>query len=443
VHKFIGIRREDKNRWERRSPLIPQHVRELKQEHSIETVVQPSPIRSFSDDEYLDAGATVQDDLSPCPIIFAIKEIPSSFFEQKKTYAFFSHTIKGQQYNMPMLKKLMELECQLIEYERIVDSQGKRLIAFGKYAGMAGMIDTFWALGKKLSREGIDNPFTLVEQTVQYESLEAAKMGIGRAAQAIERDGIAALLSPLIFGIAGYGNVSKGAQEILDLLPIHTITPRDVRSFSSGHTYSSNRVYKVVFKEEDTVEPVSEGEFELHDYYRHPEKYRSRFHTYLPHLSVLLNGIYWDERYPRLVTKAGLRSLFEKGKPRLRVITDVSCDVEGSVECTLRHTTPGSPVYTYDPLADRAEDGFEGTGPLVIAVDNLPCELPTASSRYFSEILKRYVPGIVHADFSRDLDSCGLPPPIRKGVIVYHGHLTPEYRYIQSFVERYGERGTK
>ncbi|MFW6122302.1 MAG: hypothetical protein ACOC80_15580, partial [Petrotogales bacterium] len=171
----VGIRREDKNQWERRVPLIPEHVRKLKHNHNIKTVIQPSKIRVYSDEEYKKAGASVQEDLSNCSTIFAIKEIPMDFFEYGKTYIFFSHTIKGQKYNMPMLKKMMKLKCSLIDYEKIVDERGRRLVFFGRFAGHAGMVDTLWALGRRLNNNNVDTPLNNIKQTIHYQNLEEIK----------------------------------------------------------------------------------------------------------------------------------------------------------------------------------------------------------------------------------------------------------------------------
>ena len=165
----IGIRCEDKNPWERRVPLIPSHTREIMLRHPVEIRLQPSSIRIFSDEDYRREGAQINEDLTPCPIIFAVKEIPVPFFEKEKTYIFFSHTIKGQLQNMPLLKKMIDFQCTLIDYEKIVNKQGQRLVFFGKQAGQAGMIDTFWAFGRRLIHEGIENPFSSIKQAYQYE----------------------------------------------------------------------------------------------------------------------------------------------------------------------------------------------------------------------------------------------------------------------------------
>ena len=158
MKNLIGIRREDKD-WESRAPLTPDHIKELSGKGDIAFVVQRAKKRAFPEEEYEKAGAKICDSLLECPVILGIKEIPSEFFEKGKTYLFFSHTIKGQDYNMAMLKKMMDMECNLIDYERIVNEAGKRLLFFGNYAGLAGMVDTLWALGKRFEWEGIKTPF--------------------------------------------------------------------------------------------------------------------------------------------------------------------------------------------------------------------------------------------------------------------------------------------
>ncbi|MCD6554195.1 MAG: hypothetical protein J7M16_09330 [Anaerolineae bacterium] len=432
----IGIRREDKSRWERRVPVIPEHARKLREEHGVEVWLQPSEIRVFSEEEYVRAGARVQEDLSPCPVIFAVKEIPQDFFEPGKTYVFFSHTIKGQPYNMPMLKRMLELGCTLIDYEKVTDERGRRLIFFGWHAGLAGMIDTLWALGQRLNWEGIPNPFAEIRQTYQYESLAEAQKDVVRVGEKIAADGLPESITPLIVGIAGYGNVSRGVQEILSLLPTLEIEPDEIEAVSTGADYSRNHVYKVVFREEHMVEPTSPADrFVLQDYYDHPEKYRSVFEKYVPYLTVIMNCIYWEKKYPRLVTKAYLKRLYSgEEPPRLRVIGDVSCDIEGAIECTLHCTEPDEPVFVYDPFADRAIPGCEGRGPVVLAVDILPSELPRESSADFSRVLLDYIPAIAKADYSVPFEQLDLPPEIKRAVIAHRGELTPNYRYLEKFL---------
>ncbi len=429
----IGIRREDKNQWEKRTPIVPKHANELVKDYNINVLVQPSPIRVFKDKEYENAGAKISEDLSGASVIFAVKEIPLELFLKNKTYAFFSHTIKGQDYNMPMLREMMKLDCNLIDYEKIVDIRGRRLVFFGRFAGLAGMVDTLWALGERVRWQGFKTPFFKIHKTVDYDGLNDVKKHIVSIGKKIEKNGLPEELTPLIIGFAGYGNVSNGAQEILDLLPVREIRPAQIESVL--HNPSNKCIYKVVFKEEDMVTPVSsKKDFDLQDYYKHPENYTSIFENYLPFLTVLMNAIYWDERYPRLITKKYLKEKIAEEDFKLKVIGDISVDVAGAVEFTLKTTTPANPVFVYNPLNDDFEDGFTSEGIVVMAVDNLPCELPRESSKAFSETLKDFIPSIAKADYAVSYDKIDLPSEIKNALILHKGKLTPNYKYINKFL---------
>jgi saccharopine dehydrogenase (NAD+, L-lysine-forming) len=404
----IGIRREDKSEWERRVPIIPQDAAHL-QEQGIRIIVQTSDIRAFDDEEFARAGIPVQEDLSPCPVILGIKEIPKGTFQAGNTYVFFAHVIKGQPYNMAMLQRLLDLGCTLIDYERIVDEKNRRLIFFGWHAGVAGMIDTLWALGQRLVWEGIPNPLDQLRQTLAYRDLDAARIDLTRARTRIETEGLPGAVCPLVIGVAGYGNVSRGAQEMLELLPIIEIKPRELPSLAASQDYSRHHLYKVVFEEQHMVEPLNHAmPFALQDYYDHPEKYRGVFEQYLPYLTVVVNAIFWTERYPRLISKDGLRTLLASPQPCLRVIGDISCDVEGAIEATVKCTEPGAPLYVYDPFTGSVRDGHTGQG-MVIA----------------------------RCDFTAPLQKLDLPPEIRRAIIVHQGKLTPDYQYIQEYLDDY------
>lgn len=431
----IGIRREDKNEWEARTPLIPSDVKKLVS-NGIGVYLQPSPIRIFSDQEYLDVGATISEDLSSCSVILAVKEIPIKFIEKGKTYVFFSHTIKGQDYNMPLLQKMMDEKTQLIDYERIVDEKGQRLIFFGRHAGLAGMIDSLWALGKRIDSEGIQNPFSKIKKTVEYRGLDSAKRQIGKIADEITKNGIPKEMRPLVCGFSGYGNVSQGAQEIFDILPNKEISPQELLSDQNLFDGSKHILYKVVFKESDLVEPKnSEDKFELQDYYDNPDKYRSKFEQYLPQLTILMNCIYWDTPYPRLITLDYLKKVWtESDNQKLKVIGDISCDIDGAIQCTVKSTDPGNPVYVYNPLDSSVNDGVEGEGPVIMAVDNLPCELAEEASKSFSKVLVDFIPELIKVDYSDSFENLKLPKALRRGMILYQGKLTSDYKYLMEYL---------
>jgi len=432
----VGVRSEDKSQWERRVPLVPGDVKALR-EAGIDAVVQTSSHRAFGDDEFARAGVPVQPDLGDCRIIVGIKEIPPPKLEAGKVYLFFPHVIKGQPGNMPMLRRLMELNATLVDYERIVDEKNRRLIFFGRHAGLAGMVNTLWSLGKRLDAEGVPSAFSRLKQARSYAELSGAQEDLERIAARISAEGVPQAIHPLVVGFTGYGNVSQGAQEILDLLPVQAISPAELKNVAHDRTRDARVVYKVVFREEDLVEPLEAGNaFDLDDYFRLGKAaYRSVFDRYVDDLSVLVNCVYWDERYPRLLTLDRCRRLWAPGRsPKLRVIGDISCDVNGSVECTVKPTEPGNPVYVYEPATGKATDGFAGDGPVVMAVEILPSEIPRESSIDFSRVLKRFVPHLATADLSRSFAELDLPPELKRAVIVYQGELTPEYGYLKSFI---------
>jgi saccharopine dehydrogenase (NAD+, L-lysine-forming) len=435
MRKTIGIRREDKNEWERRVPLVPDDVRWLRETHGIRAIVQPSAIRTFRDDEYRAAGAEVSEDLSAAGSVFAVKEIPAELFQERKTYVFFSHTIKGQAHNMAMLKTMMERRCNLIDYERVLNEKNQRLIFFGRYAGLAGMLDTLRGFGLKHQARGVENPFARIRQAYQYASLAEAKAHVEAVGAEIDERGFPPELCPLVVGFAGYGNVSRGAQEIFDLLPHKVLSAGALAEMVDNFSSDNLNLVKVVFSEDDMVRP-RQGAFQLQDYYDHPEKYEGRFEGYLPLLSVLVNCIYWTEKYPRLVTKEYLRNrTVLEPAPKPQVIGDISCDIGGSIEITHKATEPDHAYYTYFADLDRYQDGVQPLGVTVMAVDNLPCEFPRESSEEFSRVLRDFVPAIAAADFRKAPEKLGLPYPVQKALILHSGGLAAEYHYMKDFVK--------
>ncbi|MGD2110976.1 MAG: hypothetical protein PVI86_16490, partial [Phycisphaerae bacterium] len=271
---MIGIRHEDKSEWEGRTPLVPTDVAHLVKHAGLKLQVQTSPTRAFPDADFASAGATIVENLDDCPVILGVKEIPPEKLLPARTYVYFSHVIKGQPANMPALARLIDLGCNLIDYEKIEDDQGRRLVFFGRYAGLAGMIDSLWALGQRFAHEGFETPFTRIRQAHRYESLDAAKREITDVGSQIRENGLPDACLPLICGFAGYGQVSQGAQEIYDLLPVEQISPNDLPNVPR----SPKLCYKVVFHEKHMVERIdASSPFELAEYYDRPECYRGRF----------------------------------------------------------------------------------------------------------------------------------------------------------------------
>lgn len=436
MQKIIGIRREDKNQWERRVPLIPEHVRFLKEKYGIHTIVQPSGNRIYTDDEFRAAGAEINEDLGRAQTIFAVKEIPIELFEEGKTYIFFSHTIKGQAYNMDMLRRMKDLKVNLFDYERFVGKNNNRLIFFGRYAGLAGMIETLHAYGQKMKMRGYDTPLSRIKQAYEYTSLEAAKQEIAQIGEEIDEYGFGEDISPLVVGFAGYGNVSQGAQEIFDLLPYKTMSPQILSEMYENFTLDHFNLYKVIFKEEDLVRP-KEGIFDKQDYFNHPEKYEAQFEEYIPYLQILVNCIYWTEDYPRLVTKEYLKNqTLLRSNLNLKVIGDISCDIDGSIEITHKATMPDIPNFTYFADKDAYEDGIHRLGVTVMAVDNLPCEFSREASAEFSEVLKDYVDNIASQNYDGSFEELDLETPSEKALILQKGEFTKDYKYMEDFLKQ-------
>ncbi len=434
--KKVGIRREDKA-FELRTPIIPKDLEKLTKEYGFEFVVEPSQQRTFNDESYKKVGASVGDlQGKETPIIFGIKEIPKDVFEPGKVYLFFAHVIKGQDYNMEMLQQILDVGATLIDYERIVEVEsGRRLVFFGNWAGYAGMAETLRGLGARLKKKGVQpNPFAALKPTYEYEGMEELKAAINGIGERIKTEGFANELAPLVVGFIGYGNTSRGAQAIFDLLPHKTVIPQELQKLEPDN----HLMYKVVFREEDTVRPKEPSAiFDLQNYYEHGKnQYESAFFQYLPYITVLMNCIYWTDNYPRMVTKVELKQLWDEfqGNPRLIIVGDISCDIHGAIEFTIDCTKPDHPTFVYNPNTEQAKLGISGEGVVVMAVDNLPTELPREASTSFSETLQRFIPPIVKADYTIPFDQLDLPPELKKAVIVYQGKLTPQYEYLYKYL---------
>ena len=428
----IGIRAEDKNRWERRAPLTPEHVRELVGEHGLAFRVEPSKRRAFLDRDYADAGAVVDAELGPCPIVLGVKEIPPAKLEREKVYVFFSHVIKAQPYNMPMLARLLELGATLIDYERIVDRRGRRLIFFGRHAGYAGMIDTLWAFGQRFAAEGIESPFERIRRAHQYSGLEEALAHVARIGEEIRRVGLPTGRRPIVCGFTGSGNVTQGAMEVFERLPALDVEPEVLLELGEDRDRPRNVLYRTLFERHHRYRRVGDGGFDAAELGAHPERYESGMGRYLPHLSMLVHGAFWEPPQPRLVTREQLAALADaEAQPKLRVIGDISCDIDGGIEATVRSTDPGAPVFRYEPSTGTAHAELAGDGVLVMAVDNLPCELPVEASHHFGDSLVRFVGALARCDWRRPYEALDLPEELKGAVIVHRGALAPRFAHLE------------
>lgn len=429
--KTLGIIKETKNKWEKRVSLNPNAVESLLKK-GIKVKVQSSPIRIYKDEEYRSIGAEIVEELNDCDMIIGVKEIPLDEIQSGIPHLFFSHTIKGQDYNMPLLQKFLDTKTTLLDYERITDSRGRRLVFFGKFAGNAGMVDALWGIGQRLLQEyDLKTPFLKIKRSFEYESLEQAIEEIGRVGKEIEADGLPESISPFNIFIMGYGHVAQGCMEILSSLPIEMVEPDQFVTLEQNH--SNKKIYVGTFKEEHMVERLDGNAFDLLDYFNNHSKYISQMKKYLPYCSVYMNGIYWEPDCPVFLSQDDLKEL-QGNDQKMIMIGDITCDIKGSVQATVKPTWPDNPIYVYNALTGEITDGVKGEGFPDCAVDNLPCEFAREASDFFSDSLMPFMEKILTNDYSKPISQSTLPPEIKKSVIAHQGKLEKEYEYLKKYL---------
>ncbi|KAJ1281347.1 hypothetical protein BS78_04G299100 [Paspalum vaginatum] len=436
----VGVLAETCNMWERRAPLTPSHCARLllgggrSGTRVKRIIVQPSTKRIHHDAQYEDAGCEISEDLSQCGLIIGIKQPKLQMILPDRAYAFFSHTHKAQKENMPLLDKILEERVSLFDYELIVGDDGKRLLAFGKFAGRAGLIDFLHGLGKRYLSLGYSTPFLSLGQSHMYPSLAAAKSAVIAVGEEIATFGLPSGICPIVFVFTGVGNVSQGAQEIFKLLP-HTFVDAEklpeiyeARNLSK-QSQSTKRIFQLygcIVTSRDMVSHKDRSKhFDKADYYAHPEHYEPVFHERIaPYASVIVNCMYWERRFPRLLSIDQLKQLMRTGCP-LVGICDITCDVGGSIEFVNKSTSIERPFFRYDPSTDSYYDDVEGDGVTCLAVDILPTEFSKEASQHFGDILSKFV-----AILASSKQLVDLPSYLRRACISHAGRLTSLYEYI-------------
>ncbi|KAL3535457.1 hypothetical protein ACH5RR_003918 [Cinchona calisaya] len=440
----VGILSESTNKWERRVPLTPSHCAKLLHGGTGKTrvariIVQPSTKRIHHDALYEDVGCEISEDLSECGLILGIKQPKLDMILPDRAYAFFSHTHKAQRENMPLLDKILAEKASLFDYELIVGDHGKRLLAFGKFAGRAGMVDFLHGLGQRYLSLGYSTPFLSLGASYMYSSLAAAKAAVISVGEEIATMGLPSGICPLVFVFTGSGNVSHGAQEIFKLLPHTFVDPSRLPEIfgkakdgklAKDPGRPARRVFQVygcVVTCKDMVEPKESLKvFDKADYYAHPEHYSPIFHEKIaPYASVIVNCMYWEKRFPQLLTTKQLQELMRKGCP-LVGICDITCDIGGSVAIVNQTTSIDSPFFRYDPFKDSYHSDLEGDGVICSAVDILPTEFAKEASQHFGDILAQFIGSLISIT---NIDE--LPLHLRRACIAHRGALTPLYEYIR------------
>ncbi|XP_065355629.1 alpha-aminoadipic semialdehyde synthase, mitochondrial [Calliphora vicina] len=450
--KVIAIRREDQSVWERRAAFGPSHVQKMVKQ-GVKVIVQPSNRRAYPMQAYMQAGAIIQEDISEASVIFGVKQVPIDALIPGKTYCFFSHTIKAQESNMALLDAVLEKKIRLIDYERIIDERGSRQVAFGKYAGVAGMVNILHGIGLRLLALGHHTPFMHIGPAHNYRNSSMARQAIRDCGYEISLGMMPKSIGPLTFVFTGSGNVSQGAQEVFQELPIEYVPPEMLRKVAEHG--SQNKLYGCEVSRTDHLERREGGGFDAKEYDEYPERYISTFSQKIaPYASVIVNGIYWAVGSPKLISIPDAKNLLRpantpwlptsKGSPslphRMVAICDISADPGGSIEFMNECTTIDTPFCLYD--ADRNKDtkSFKGPGVLVCSIDNMPTQLPREATDMFGELLNPFVNDIIKSDAKKTLEDEHFSFPIKSAIIASNGKLTENYEYIQELRESNNNR---
>jgi alanine dehydrogenase len=396
----FGIIKERKNPPDRRVVFSPNELAKLKQTyHDAVVEVESSDIRIFSDVQYKSMGITVTDDVSDSDVLFGVKEVPVDSLIPNKAYFFFSHTIKKQPYNQKLLKSILEKNIDLYDHETIVDDQNRRLIGFGKYAGMVGVYNGIRAFGIKFELFKLPKAETLAGKDALIAHLKRLN------------------LPALKFVITGTGKVGSGAKEILDAIKVKEITVEN---------YLSKNYAQPVYVQLDVLEynkRIDGLEKDFNDFVAHPDEYVSDFEKFTKVTDIFFAGHFYATGAPMILS----REMLNASDCKLKVVADISCDVNGPIACTLRSSTIEEPIYGYFPLEDKEVEVFHPAAVVVMAVDNLPCEIPKDASEGFGE---QFMEHVIPAFFNGDKDGI-----LQRAKITENGKLTERFSYLQDYVD--------
>ena len=395
----IGVLKEEKVPADKRVPLTPEQCRRLLDTYpDIEISVKSSAIRCFSDAMYIAEGIDVVDDLNDCDVLIGVKEVPKESLIANKTYLYFSHTIKEQFYNRELLLKMIELNINMVDYEVLRNKQGKRLLGFGRYAGIVGAYNGFLTYGLKSGKYNLKVAHNC-EDRIEMES-EISKIKLSN--------------EKII--ITGNGRVGNGIMEIMEKTNIREVSRLE---------FIQDTFNEAVFVRLNTMDynVRKDGSITVkQEFYSNPELFKSSFMDYAIHADIFIAGHYYSSGSPFLFTREDAKS----PEFNLKVVADVSCDINGPVACTIKPSTIANPIYGYDKQSEQEID-FRNEGAVaVMAVDNLPCELPKDASEDFgNEMLAKIIPSLLISDDEQI---------IANATICKVGDLTPNFEYLRNYV---------
>jgi alanine dehydrogenase len=395
----IGVLKEEKVPADKRVPLTPKQCRQLLDTYpDIEILVKSSAIRCFSDAMYIAEGINIVDDLSDCDVLIGVKEVPKESLIANKTYLYFSHTIKEQSYNRGLLLKMMELNISMVDYEVLRNKQGNRLLGFGRYAGIVGAYNGFLTYGLKSGNYNLKAAHNC-EDRIEMES-EMSKIKLSN--------------EKII--VTGNGRVGNGVMEIMKKSNIREVSKSDFLTKTFNEAVFVHLNFMDYNVKKDGSNAVKQ------EFYSNPELFKSSFMDYAIHADIFIAGHYYSSGSPYLFTREDAKS----PDFNLKVVADVSCDINGPVACTIKPSTIASPIYGYDKQSEQEVDFRNEDAIAVMAVDNLPCELPKdASENFGNEMLDKIMPSLIISDDEQI---------IANATICKAGGLTPNFEYLRNYV---------
>ena len=396
----FGIIKERKSPPDKRVVFSPAELAELRDLYpNAEIKVESSDIRVFKDEEYAERGFEVSNDMSDCDVLIGVKEVPVDYLIPRKKYIFFSHTIKRQPHNQKMLQAIIDKEIDLYDHETFVDENGKRLIGFGKYAGNVGAYNAFRAFGNKYELFDLPKAETLHDKAALINRLKKL------------------IMPPVKIVLTGKGKVGIGAKEMLDAMKIKEVTVENY----FPKTYNEP-VY--VHIDVEHYNKRKDGKpFDKKDFYANPAEYISDFERFSKTSDVFIAGHFYGNGAPVILSAEMLKA----PDNRIKVVADISCDVNGPVACTLRSSTIAEPFYGYQPYEEKEVDMYHPAAIVVMAVDNLPCELPKDASEGFGDMFLKH---IIPAFFNGDKDNV-----LKRSQITDSGRLTEKFSYLNDYIK--------
>jgi len=396
----FGIIRERKNPPDKRVVLSPKACQKVLKSHKrAELIVEPSPIRAYSDDMYTQLGITVADEMTDCDVLIGVKEVPIDALIPNKKYFFFSHTIKKQPYNRDLLQAVLEKNIELYDHEVITNKQEQRVVAFGRYAGIVGAYNGFRAYGLKYGLFKLPKANDLDDQEALIAELKKLR------------------LPSIKILLTGKGRVGNGAREMLDGMGMRRL---NVAEYLEG-TFNEPVYCQIDAGEYNKRKDGARGN--KADFFANPSEYKSNFFRFAKVTDFYIAGHFYGQGSPYLFTREDAKH----PEFKIKVVADVSCDIDGPVATTIRPSTIAEPIYGYDPISETETDYQKTTAIAVMAVDNLPCELPRDASEGFGEA---FIKNVIPAFFNNDKDGV-----LQRARMTQNGKLTERFAYLQDYVD--------